>query len=176
MLSTMPSDLLLMLCGQRWLLPVLAGFQPRGGARFAELLGSIGLPRDSLARALDTARAQGWIIANPGHGHPLRPEWVLTASGQKVADLAGVIAERMEELGLTSPDLTRWSLPVLQALLSGADRFNQLVRQLAPASPRALSQTLQVLVANDLVGREVEDGFPPSSRYRLTERGQLLAG
>lgn len=175
MLSTAPSNLLLMLCGQRWLLPVMAGFQTRGGARFAELLGAIGLPRDSLARALEAAREQGWIMANPGHGHPLRPEWIVTEAGREVAELAAAIAQRMQTLDLTSPELTRWSLPVLRALLTGTDRFNQLVRQLAPASPRALSQTLQTLVANDLVGREVEDSFPPSSRYRLTKRGQILA-
>lgn len=176
MLSTIAPDLLSQLASQRWLLQVLAQFQVRRGARFAELLGGIGLPRDSLARTLDSAREKGWIIPNPGHGHPLRPEYVLTEVGSAVADIAGKLQARLQSLGLSAPDLTRWSLPVLQALAGGSERFNQLERALRPATPRALSQTLQALVANDLVGREVEDGFPPSSRYRLTERGAKLAG
>lgn len=176
MLSTIAPDLLSQLASQRWLLPVLAQFEVRRGARFAELLGAIGLPRDSLARTLDSARDKGWIIPNPGHGHPLRPEYVLTDAGLAVAEIAGKLHDRLQSLGLAAPDLTRWSLLVLRALAGGCERFNQLERALRPATPRALSQTLQSLVANDLVGREVEDGFPPSSRYRLTDRGRKLAG
>jgi DNA-binding HxlR family transcriptional regulator len=51
------------------------------------------------------------------------------------------------------------------------DRFSALSRLLAPATPRALSQGLKALAANDLVDREVEEGFPPTSRYRLTGKG-----
>lgn len=175
MLSTLPLDLVSALVRQRWLLPVLARFHGQPGLRFAELLGRLGLPRDSLVRVLELAQAQGWIARNPGHGHPLRPEYILTEEGQAAARAAAELAARMEAAGLAPADLTRWSLPALRAIALGSERFNDLIRGLSPASPRALSQTLRALVANDLVVREVEDGFPPSSRYRLTARGQALA-
>jgi DNA-binding HxlR family transcriptional regulator len=174
MLSTIEPDFVSQLAAQRWLLPVLAQFHQRGGARFAELRGAIGLPRDSLARTLDSAKEMGWIAPNPGHGHPLRPEYVLTETGRAAATIAAGLYARLQALGLAAPDLTRWSLPVLRALAGGNERFNQLERALHPATPRALSQTLHVLVANDLVGREIAGDFPPSSRYRLTERGRKL--
>lgn len=176
MLSMLPHDLLCALCRHRWLLPVLARFDGVGGRRFAELLAGLGLPRDSLARTLEQLQVQGWVMRNPGHGHPLRPEYILTPEGKPVAAAAAGLAGRLDQAGVSSADLTRWSLPALRLLALGGERFNELARALAPASPRALSQTLQALVANDLVAREVEDGFPPTSRYRLTARGQALAG
>jgi DNA-binding HxlR family transcriptional regulator len=175
MLSTLPPELVSALVRQRWLLPVLARFHGVRGLRFAELLGGLGLPRDSLVRTLEQALAQGWIERNQGHGHPLRPEYVLTARGMDVAETAAAMAQRLTAAGLGPGDLTRWSLPALRAIALGADRFNDLARGLAPASPRALSQALRTLVANDLVARDVEGGFPPSSRYRLTVRGWALA-
>jgi DNA-binding HxlR family transcriptional regulator len=168
-------DLLTALSRQRWLLPVLAQFHGVGGRRFAELLGALQLPRDSLSRTLDLALEQGWVQRNPGHGHPLRPEYILTKQGKAVAAAAADLAIRLTAAQIRPAELTRWSLPALRSIATGSERFNELARSLAPASPRALSQTLRSLVANDLVEREVEGGFPPSSRYRLTAKGQAFA-
>jgi DNA-binding HxlR family transcriptional regulator len=153
----------------------MAQFHVSKGLRFAELLGRLGLPRDSLVRALELAQAHGWIGRNPGHGHPLRPEYLLLAAGMKVAEQAAGLGQKLADAAIAPGELTRWSLPTLRAMALGEARFNDLARSLSPASPRALSLTLRALAANDLVVREVEDGFPPSSRYRLTERGLRLA-
>lgn len=174
MQSTFDPGLLSALSRQRWLLPVLAQFHGVGGRRFAELLGALKLPRDSLARTLDQALGQGWVQRNPGHGHPLRPEYILTVKGKAVAAAAAELSTRLDAAQIGPAALTRWSLPALRSIAAGSERFNELVRSLTPASPRALSQTLRSLVANDLVEREVEGGFPPSSRYRLTAKGQSL--
>lgn len=175
MLSTLPLDLILALGRQRWMVPLLAGFDRQPGARFVELVNRLGLPRDSLVRTLEAAQAAGWVMRNPGYGHPLRPEYVLTDAGCVAAATAAQIAAALSQAGLSSAELTRWSLPVLHALSGGQERFNELARYLAPATPRALSITLRTLVANDLIDREIEAGFPPSSRYRLTSRGAALA-
>jgi DNA-binding HxlR family transcriptional regulator len=157
------------------MLPLLAELQRSGGGRFAELRHRLGLPRDSLVRTLDAAIAAGWAQRNPGHGHPLRPEVILTEEGQRLARPALALAEALAQQGLSAAALSRWSLPLIQGLALGNERFNELSRHVPEASPRALSQALQRLVANDLVGRSVEPGYPPSSRYRLTERGKALA-
>jgi DNA-binding HxlR family transcriptional regulator len=156
--------------------PLLARFAEKPGWRFAELLHNCGIARDSLARTLDAALAAGWIARNPGHGHPLRPEYIVTGQGGEMTRAADRVIVALAAAGLSPEELTRWSLPALHVLRAGQDRFNLLARQLAPATPRALSMALRNLAANDLVAREIEPGYPPSSRYRLTELGIKLAG
>ena len=174
MLSTLPLDQLIALGRQRWMVLLLAEFHRQRGARFIELLNRLGLPRDSLTRALEAAQQFGWVIRNPGYGHPLRPEYVLSDTGLGVAAAAARIAEALANAKLSPEQLTRWSLPVLRALSCGQERFSELERSLVQATPRALSMTLRALAANDLVDRKVEAGFPPTSRYRLTSRGTAL--
>jgi DNA-binding HxlR family transcriptional regulator len=175
MTSTASPELLAALGQHRWMVPLLAELARSDGARFAELRHRLGLPRDSLVRTIDAAIAAGWAMRNPGHGHPLRPEVVLTAAGQVLAGVALQVSAALAAQGLAPAALSRWSLPLVQALASGQERFNEIARSLPGASPRALSQALRKLVANDLVGRTVEAGYPPTSRYRLTERGLALA-
>lgn len=176
MLSTISLDALIALGRHRWMAPLLALFAEKPGWRFVELLHRCGIARDSLARTLDAALEAGWIARNPGHGHPLRPEYVVTGSGAEMAQAARRVMAALTVTGLAPEALTRWSLPTLHLLRAGQDRFNLLARQLAPATPRALSMALRNLAANDLVAREIEPGYPPSSRYRLTEMGLRLAG
>jgi DNA-binding HxlR family transcriptional regulator len=168
----MPSiDDLIALGRQRWLVLLMAEMQARRGARFVELLNATGIARESLIRTIELALELGWIARNSGHGHPLRPEYVLTSEGRAIGQVAARIAGALTRLGIDPTGLTRWSLALLHALGAGVDRFSALSRLLAPATPRALSQGLKALAANDLVDREVEEGFPPTSRYRLTGKG-----
>lgn len=159
----------------RWALALLADLAAHGGARFVELVHRLALPRDSLVRTLESACAAGWVTRNPGHGHPLRPEYLLTVEGQRLARGALAIATTQAELGLAPGALTRWGMPLVRAIGPGEARFNELTKALAPATPRAISQGLQSLAANDLVARDVVDGWPPASLYRLTAHGRLLA-
>lgn len=176
MLSTLPVSILTELGRHRWMVALLAEFSERRGARFVELAHALEAPRDSLVRTLDAAIHAGWIARHLGHGHPLRPEYVLTSEGVPVAAECRAIAKALKAAGLAPTALSRWGLPLLRALSAGSDRFNVLVRGLAPATPRALSLALKELAANDLISREVEAGFPPTSRYRLTPRGAQVAG
>ncbi len=159
----------------RWVVPVLADLDAHRGARFVELVHRLALPRDSLARTLDGAITAGWVMRNLGHGHPLRPEYLLTREGARLAAAALAIATAQAQLGLRPGTLTRWGMPLIIAIEAGQTRFNALTQTLAPATPRAISQGLQTLAANDLVARDLVDGWPPASQYRLTAHGILLA-
>lgn len=170
-----PPELLVALGEQRWLVPVMAAMHAAAAARFAELRHRLDLPRESLSRTLERAGELGWVRRNPGYGHPLRPEYVLTGAGREAAQAAAQICAVLAQVGLPPKALTRWSLPLLHALGAGGERFNEIARHVAPATPRALSQCLKRLAANDLVSREVEAGYPPTSRYRLTLRGLVFA-
>jgi DNA-binding HxlR family transcriptional regulator len=175
MTSSLSLEELIALNRNRWTVPLLADLAAHRGARFVELVNRLGVPRDSLVRTLDAARAAGWVMPNPGHGHPLRPEYVLTPAGNRIAASADSLRAAQLQIGVAPARLTRWGLPLIHAIDAGHRRFNALARTLAPASPRALSQGLRALTGQDLVSRELVDGYPPASAYRLTGGGLILA-
>ncbi|AJA10647.1 HxlR family transcriptional regulator [Sphingopyxis fribergensis] len=175
MRSTTPDPLLVQLGSHRWLVPLLADLAAHKGARFVELIHRLGVSRDSCVRTLEAAATIGWVQRNPGHGHPLRPEYILTEGGAAAATRAATIADAQQQIGLPPGAATRWGLPLVAGIGAGHDRFNALSRLLTPATPRALSQGLTALGRHGLVTREVLDMRPPASRYDLTKSGARLA-
>lgn len=175
MLSTAPLDDVIALAKQRWMAAVLSDIAAHKGARFVELIHRLSLPRDTLSRTLEAAQVLGWLMRNPGHGHPLRPEYILTNEGARIAEIAARQLSAQAQLGLAPGTLTRWGLPIIHALNAGFSRFNDVSRALTVASPRALSQGLRTLAANDLITRALIDDYPPISFYSLTANGLILA-
>lgn len=159
----------------RWTTPVMALLAARGGARFVEMLNGLRLPRESLVRTLEAAIAAGWVVRNPGHGHPLRPEYVLTAEGVRIGEACRAIMAAQDLAGLPPDAMTRWSLPVIRLIAEGNRRFSAIARALESATPRALTASLKGLVGQDMVDRRVLEGFPPASDYGLTPRGTDFA-
>ncbi len=159
----------------RWLVPLLAHLAEEQGSRFAVMLAKLGLSRSVLVASLAALQEAGWLIRNPGHGHPLRPEYVLTPTGEPVAGFCqGVMAQR-RRLGLSPGQLPRWSLPLIARLDAEHARFSALRHALHPVTPRALSLTLKQMLQVDLVDRALTDEFPPAATYGLTRRGRELA-
>ncbi len=175
MRSTLSLLDLIALSRNRWAVALLADLAAHRGARFVELLHRLTLPRDSLVRTLNALGELGWVIRNPGHGHPLRPEYLLTPEGARLAAGAEQIAAAQVRLGLAPGALTRWGMPLVRTIGSSHARFNELAKTLAAATPRAISQGLQTLAGNNLVVRDVVDSYPPATLYRLTQQGLLLA-
>lgn len=174
----MPSSLtleeLIALGKYRWISPLLVDLAAHKGARFVELLNRLAISRDSLTRSLQGATDMGWVQRNPGHGHPLRPEYILTEQGQRLAIYAAKIETAQRRIGIDPTSLTRWSLPIVRTIAEGRERFNDIARALPDSSPRALSQGLQVLAKQALVKRQLVDAFPPGSIYALTKVGIVL--
>jgi len=159
----------------RWLIPVMAHLAEARGSRFAVMLARLGLSRSALAASLDLLARQGWVVRNPGHGHPLRPEYVLTEAGLEIGAFCKRVMATRAQLGLVTGQLSRWSLPVVSRLSRADERFTPLRTALAPVTPRALSLTLKQMLSTDLVHRRLEDRFPPIPIYGLTARGRSLA-
>jgi len=153
----------------RWAAPALGVLGERGGARFVELQRRLDVGRESLVRALGALIASGLVRRNEGYGHPLRPEYVVTAKGRRAAPTAtGVVA-----VGDADTLLRKWSVPVL-AELRRARRFSELSAALAGITPRALALALQDLEAAGYLRREVQATRPPSTVYRPTARGRRV--
>lgn len=160
----------------RWLLPLLAHVAASGGGgRFAAMAASLGASRSALAASLAALQEAGWLARNPGHGHPLRPEYVLTPSGEPVAAFCAQVMAQRARLGLEPGQLPRWSLPLILRLDADKARFSMLRDALRPVTPRALSLTLKQMLSVNLVERALEDEFPPIAIYGLTGRGRELA-
>ena len=159
----------------RWLVPLMALVGAEEGARFAVMLARLGLSRSALAASLAQLQEAGWLRRNPGHGHPLRPEYILTPAGEPIAAFAMKVMEERRRLGLEPDQMPRWSLPLIARLDDDRARFTALQSALRPVTPRALSLTLKQMLSVDLVDRALEDEFPPIAIYGLTARGARLA-
>lgn len=161
---------------RRWSVSVLATLVAHGGSgRFVILLNTVNCTRSALSATLDQLIAHGWVRHNPGHGHPLRPEYVLTENGMAIALCAQGIEATAKDLDLTPATFRRWTLPLTCELRESARRFTALKTELAPATPRALSLTLKQMMGDELVSRTIVESFPPTPLYELTARGQDLA-
>jgi len=160
----------------RWLVPLMAHVAGAGGgSRFAAMLAALGASRSALTASLAALQEAGWLARNPGHGHPLRPEYVVTPAGEPIGTFCAQVMAQRAKLGLEPGQLSRWSLPLVARLDRKRARFSTLRDSLRPVTPRALSLTLKQMLSVGLVDRALEDEFPPIAIYGLTGRGRELA-
>ncbi|MBI5155316.1 helix-turn-helix transcriptional regulator [Candidatus Poribacteria bacterium] len=163
---------LALLFHHRWSVPVLALLAPSGGGRFAEFVHALGVSRDSLRTTLAALRKLGLIERNPGYGHPLRPEYILTLAGRGLAPVAEDFMSRARRVELEELALRKWPMAALREIGSGAGRFSELSSRLAPITARALAGALKDLDAAGLVSRTVTADYPPAVAYAVTRAGR----
>lgn len=162
----------------RWAVPILAELHRSRGSKFASLLTALGVSRESLSRTLTALVESGWVMRNPGYGHPLRPEYVLSRKGRRLAPLCAELEVTLRHSADSLTDLRRleeavlrkWSLPVLYVLAAGPLRFSALRAALPEITARALTLTLKEMEAVALVAREVTTHYPPATLYASGER------
>ena len=159
----------------RWSVPILAELHRQRGSRFVTLSRTLGLSRESLRRTLAALINGGLVGRNPGYGHPLRPEYVLTRAGERIAGACRPLVEQLRRANLEEVGLKKWSMPVVFALAEGPLRFSELRDRLEGVSPRALTLALKDLETVKLIDRRVTDDYPPATVYRLTKTGGPLA-
>lgn len=159
----------------RWSVPILAELHRQRGSRFVTLARTLGMSRESLRRTLAALIDGGFVGRNPGYGHPLRPEYVLTRRGERIAARSRPLVDLLHDLGLEDVGLKKWSMPVVFALSGGPLRFSELRDRLEGISPRALTLALKDLEATGLVERRVTIDYPPATIYRLTRTARPLA-
>ena len=159
----------------RWTIPVLASFAARNGqAKFVTLQKGLGVSRSSLQRTLASLIEMELVRRNAGYGHPMRPEYLLTDSGERVAEASAALMARLEFLGIEDLVLRKWSLPVVRTVNEANGRFNRLKSLVGKVTPRALAQALTDLQAAGLVERELVDGRPPRAEYHLSTEGRRV--
>ena len=66
-----------------WAMPILLNLYDGVPGRQATLLAATGASRAAFAQSMEHLIKIGLLERNPGHGHPLRPEFRLTQLGLK---------------------------------------------------------------------------------------------
>ncbi|MBI1495233.1 winged helix-turn-helix transcriptional regulator [Halocynthiibacter styelae] len=157
-----------------WSLPILSKLHDGVAGRQAPLLAATGAGRTSFGQSLEHLMDLNLLERNPGHGHPLRPEFRLTDPGKAAAELAYRVYSRTEA---ADQDLLRksWTLPVLTALHS-TGQFSVIRRGLPRITDRALSQSLKLLEDRSWVRRAVDEKSRPLRPvYRAVNTGGLVS-
>ena len=70
----------------------------------------------------------------------------------------------------------RWTLLLVDTLLDGSRRFNELAKAVPGIAPNILTHRLRHLEREGLVVAEIYSDRPPRFVYELTARGRELAG
>lgn len=166
---TAPATALSRFVHYRWTLPIIAELHATDGAKFITLVNRLGLSKDSLSRTLEALAQQGWVMRNPGYGHPLRPEYILTPAGMLLGDPCYRLMQVLQSYRLEDTALRKWSLPILLVLGQGATRFSDILSAFPGITTRAVTLALKDLQGSGLV-QETGAG------YGLTALGEQLQG
>ncbi len=154
-----------------WSLEILAMIHSGVPGRQAPLLSSIGANRTAFAKSLVHLVNLGLLERNPGHGHPLRPEYRLTLEGAKIAKVAGNIVDIVpsdEEFALLR---RTWTIPVL-TVIHTPRRFTEIKSELFSITDRALSKSLDQLQELKWLRREIDiEVRPPRPSYQAVNAG-----
>ncbi|MEE9453549.1 MAG: winged helix-turn-helix transcriptional regulator [Paracoccaceae bacterium] len=151
-----------------WSLNILALMHNGTPGRQAPLLYASGASRTAFTQSLVHLVNLGLLERNPGHGHPLRPEYRLTPKGAEIA----TIAERITTVAPQNSLLRRaWTIPVL-AVSHKPRYFGEIKADLGLITDRALSQSLQQLQASRWLKRKVDTKkHPPRPIYQAVNAG-----
>ncbi len=163
----MPSAIVPVLCSRRWNIPVLARLEPGDGETFGALRDALEICRDSLTRTLRGLEDPGWVVA-------CGRLYGLTTRGQSVAAPSARILEVVRTQEVESVMLRKWPLVIADSLHGWSLGFAELRAMVGPISPRALTLALKDMAAAGIIERKVIGGFPPSTSYRLTDRGEAF--
>jgi DNA-binding HxlR family transcriptional regulator len=82
---------------------------------------------------------------------------------EEVRELAGLLERR-------------FSISVIWASTQGATRFNEYAQALRPVAPATLTARLIDLERAGILSRALINDRPPRVEYRLTKRGEAVAG
>ncbi len=163
----------ILLCSKAWSIQILAYVHKQNDPRISPITHHFSASRTSISGALHHLVELKYLQRNSGHGHPLRPAYVLTNKGKAIAAWAAELDSLLEP---TDWKIARrsWSLPILREMIP-TSRYGELRSKLRPVTDRALSETLKNLGENNWLERCVDiNRSPPSVSYIPLGTGELL--
>ena len=166
------------LCHYAWGIPALAEIARDGGAKLVTVSRRLQIASETTRRTIQGLVDLDLVMPNPGYGHPMRPEYLLTPDGESIGRPAVGLWKTLQEASdaVRGACRRKWTLPCLVALEGAADRFSELEAALSGVSPRALAQALESAAGAGLVSRRVDAGPPVRTLYALTPTSRGIAG
>lgn len=171
----MDINTLVNLTSRAWSLNILAALHHGTPGRQAPLLAATSASRTSFANSLEHLVRLKLLERNPGHGHPLRPEFRLTPLGREAAGTAARIAALVPDEAEFRLLRRSWTLPVL-AVTAAPRRFSEIKSGLGQITDRALSQSLGQLEERSWVSRSVDLSQKPlRPAYQAVNQGRVIS-
>ena len=162
---------LVKLTSRAWSLNILASLHQGVPGRQAPLLAETSASRTSFAASLEHLVQLKLLERNPGHGHPLRPEFRLTQAGKIAAETADRIVKLVPDDREFALLRRSWTVPIL-ALTDMPRRFSDIRSGLAPITDRALSKSLVQLEEKDWLQRDIDTSHRvPFPVYHAANQG-----
>ncbi len=170
----MEISLLVKITSKAWSLKILALLHAGTPGRQAPLIAATEASRSSFASSLGHLVQLGLLAKNPGHGHPLRPEFRLTPAGKIAAAVAHRILEVVPDDDAFAVTRRSWAVPIL-AVTPTPQRFSRIKSGLGPITDRALSQSLGVLEEHAWLARDIDvSERSPFPTYVAVNEGQKI--
>ncbi len=151
----MDINTLVKLTSRAWSLNILAAMHTGVPGRKAPLQAATLASRTSFSASLEHLVDLDLLERTPGHGHPLRPEFRLTARGNTAAEIANRIVSAVPDEVEFALLRRSWSVPIL-ALAARPQRFSSMKTSLHRITDRALSSTLHQLEERDWIQRTID--------------------
>lgn len=167
----MDINLLVKITSRAWSLKILALMHEGVPGRQAPLLTAAKASRTAFSASLSHLIELELLERNPGHGHPLRPEFRLTAKGAEIAKIAAQVTTAAP--GSAQTDLLKksWTVPIL-TVIETPRHFIDIKSALPSVTDRALSQSLNLLQKSDWLRRDVDvSSRPPRPIYQAANTG-----
>lgn len=165
---------LIELVHHRWNIPVVAELYRRSGAKYVTLVNSLDVSRASLTTSLNDLIEQGLVRKNPGHGHPMRPEYLLTDDGLVIGEHCLSLAQLVRQRKEADLAFRKWTLPLVAAIGEEIRRFHEVRELLIDATPRAITLSLKSMLERRWAARTLIDDYPPAAGYELRPRAQQI--
>jgi len=165
---------LIELVHHRWNIPVLAQLQKHAGSKFVTLVNTLNVSRGSLSASLAVLIDLGLVYRNTGHGHPMRPEYLLADAGKELGAHCAALYDIIQRRKAADLAYRKWTLPLVAAIGDEVLRFNELKLELTDATPRAITLGLKSLVQERWATRTLIDDYPPAAGYQLGSTGQKI--
>ncbi len=171
----MDINLLVNITSKAWCLRILSLLHQGVPARQAPLIAASGAGRTAFVQSLQHLRDLGLVETNPGHGHPLRPEYRLTPKGAQIASIAAKIDLNVEEPDEQTLIRRAWTIPVL-AVSQQPRYFGHIKESLGRITDRALSQSIKQLEEKRWLNRQIDMNLrPPRPLYQSANTGLLIS-
>ena len=171
----MDINILIKVTSRAWSLNILAQMHRGTPGRQAPLLCATGAGRTAFSQSLRHLVNLGLLERNPGHGHPLRPEFCLTSKGKGIAKVANQIDSLICQPSEHTLLRRAWTVPIL-TVSQDPRYFGEIKSRLIPITDRALSQSLKQLETFKWLHREIETTSRPArARYLAIRTGAEIS-